>query len=102
MGFVCAVYVLAFALVREQTQMSVRASAMGLTNMMSMIIGAPLLQPLIGIILDRHPVPALTVGRSMPLVYQHALSSLMVCLLLAFLLIFFIRETYCKEKREPV
>lgn len=89
-GFVSAVYVLAFALVREQTAKHVRASAMGLTNMMSMMIGAPLLQPLIGVILDQHAL------------YRYALIPLVVCLGLALLLIWFIQETHCKEQRATV
>lgn len=92
MGFVSAVYVLAFALVRERTSIKVRASAMGLTNMMSMIIGAPLLQPLIGIILEKF-----NVGQA-ETAYHYALSSLVVCLLLALFLLFFIKETYCQEQ----
>lgn len=99
MGFVAAVYVLAFALVREQTPAPVRASAMGLTNMMSMIIGAPLLQPLIGVILDNTGAMHSS-GASVQLAYHHALSSIIICLILAVILIFFIRETYCRERAE--
>ncbi|OGO90134.1 MAG: hypothetical protein A3F10_07180 [Coxiella sp. RIFCSPHIGHO2_12_FULL_42_15] len=91
MGFMSAVYVLAFALVREHTSIQVRASAMGLTNMMSMIIGAPLLQPLIGVILDHHADHA-------SFAYHRAFSSIVLCLILAILSLFFIRETYCGVK----
>ncbi len=101
MGFVSAVYVLAFALVRERTHECVRASAMGLTNMMTMVIGAPILQPLIGSILEFYHVTgengsmsAFAINRA----YQYALSTVMVCLVLALALVFFIKETHCKSQ----
>jgi MFS family permease len=92
MGFVSAVYVLAFALVRERTADCVRASAMGWTNMMTMLVGAPLLQPLIGGVLGlfhKHGDKA----------YSYALSSISICLVLALVLIFFIKETHCRQQK---
>jgi MFS family permease len=94
-GFVSAVYVLAFALVREQTPRCVRASAMGLTNMMSMVIGAPLLQPVLGWILD--------IQSQYPSLAQHqdrlVLRVMFVVLVLAWLFVFFIRETLNQREK---
>jgi len=98
-GFVSAVYVLAFALVRENTKEGVRASAMGLTNMMSMVIGAPLLQPLIGAILQRYDIKHVThVLEQSNIAYTYALSTVVLCLIVALILVFFIRETNCQQQ----
>ena len=95
-GFVSAVYVLAFALVREQTPPCVRASAMGLTNMMSMVIGAPLLQPVLGWILD--------IQSQYPSLAQHqdhlVLRVMCAVLVLAWLFVFFIRETLNQREKQ--
>lgn len=103
MGFVCAVYVLAFALVRERTNACIRASAMGLTNMMTMVIGGLILQPLIGAILKYYKITGRHELQNMAqlnLGYQNALSSVLICLVLAFIVIFFIKETYCTSQVE--
>lgn len=104
MGFMAAVYVLAFALVRERTKECIRASAMGLTNMMTMVIGGLILQPLIGAILKRYDITGQHQLQDVSLVsnaYQHALSTVMLCLVLAFLVIFFIKETHCVSQVDP-
>ncbi len=44
-------YIISFAIVRERTSAESRATAMGFTNMMSIAIGSPILQPLIGYLL---------------------------------------------------
>jgi len=88
MGFLASVYVLAFAMVREITDTNVRGSAMGFTNMMAILIGAPLLQPLIGFILKRHEHgAAIDITQLPPIAYQHALTSLLASLALALLVV---------------
>lgn len=99
-GFVSAVYVLAFAIAREQVQPHVRASAMGLVNMMCMLIGAPLLQPVIGVVLSEHrPSWANTlvalVGNRDAAVFL----LLVWCLFVALILLFFIEDpAHCSSQ----
>ena len=96
-GFLSGVYVLSFALVRDIVSESVRASAMGLTNMLCVLVGSLLLQPFIGFLikLHHHTFSTKKVTAQVTLVYQHALLVLPVCLLLAFITIIFIRP--CSE-----
>ena len=84
LGFISAVYVVPFAIMRDISQPAVRGMAMGFVNMMSMIIGAPLLQPLIGYLLKWN--------------YSVALSVLPLCLGLSLLATLRIRETHCREQ----
>lgn len=106
MGFFSAVYVLAFALVREQTRECIRASAMGLTNMMSMVIGGLILQPLMGAILKNHQITGehtLTDLHTITIAYQSALATVLICLFGSLVSICLIRETYCiSQVEEPV
>ena len=93
MGFLASTYVLAFAMVREITDINVRGSAMGFTNMMCVLIGAPLLQPFIGFVLRRHEHgTVIDITQLPPIAYQHALTSLLASLALALLVVLFIRE----------
>lgn len=50
-GLLSGIYVLPFAMVRDIVPNHINATAMGTTNMLCVIIGAPILQPLIGSIL---------------------------------------------------
>ncbi len=86
LGVTSGVYVLPFAVMRDITPHHVRGTAMGYTNMMCIIIGAPLLTPMVGWILTQQPDQ-----------YQLALILFPVSLLLALLLTFFVRETYCRS-----
>lgn len=93
MGFLTGVYVLIFAMTREITDRSIRGSAMGFTNMMCIAIGAPILQPLIGYLL-RSDAPSNIDMMKLPIAsYRYALTSLVVCLVLALVILLLIRET---------
>lgn len=85
LGITSGVYVLPFAVMRDITPHHVRGTAMGYTNMMCIIIGAPILTPTVGWILT-----------SQPNQYQTALIVFPLSLLLALILSFFVRETYCQ------
>lgn len=50
-GMLSSVYVIPFALAKKMAPPGVSATAMGLVNVLSIIIGAPILQPLIGVII---------------------------------------------------
>ncbi|VVC74857.1 hypothetical protein AQUSIP_01310 [Aquicella siphonis] len=85
LGFFSAVYVIPFAVIRDITPHHMRGTAMGYINMMCILIGSPLLQPLMGYILHRHD--PLTIYA-----YQHAFLVIPVCLLTAFMLAFYVQE----------
>lgn len=92
-GFFSSAYVIPFAIMRDLVPANVRGTAMGYTNLMCILIGAPILQPLIGWVLKLQM--AQTSNTS--LAYQHALLLLPICLGVAFVLTFFVRETHCKS-----
>ena len=101
MGLFSGVYVLAFAIVRETTDSRIRGSAMGFTNMMGILIGAPILQPLIGYLLENyHNGMESSVTKLPTIAYGYALISLLACLLLALLCALFIRETYVENQHD--
>lgn len=84
LGIVSGVYVLPFAIMRDITPAHVRGTAMGYTNMMCIIIGSPILTPIIGWILSQQAEN-----------YQLALILFPISLVWALLLTFFVRETNC-------
>ena len=51
-GMLSSVYVIPFALAKKMAPPGVNATAMGLVNVLSIVIGAPILQPLIATIID--------------------------------------------------
>jgi sugar phosphate permease len=66
LGLSAGFYALSFAYVKINTCESIGASAMGLTNMMCLLLGAPLLQPLVG-----HFLAYLTaLGKSPIMIYR--------------------------------
>jgi MFS family permease len=85
LGFFSAVYLLPFAVIRDITPAHMRGTAMGFINMMCILIGSPVLLPLIGWLLHSHAVINSQA-------YQHALLVIPVCLLTAFGLAFFVKE----------
>ena len=86
LGFTSGVYVLPFAVMRDITPHHVKGTAMGYTNMMCIIIGAPLLTPMVGWILTLQPNQ-----------YRTSLVVFPISLLFALILSFFVRETYCQS-----
>ena len=91
LGFFSAAYALPYAVVREIMPNHVRGTAMGYTNMMCILIGAPVLQPMIGWILDKELLQTTDVA----LAYKHALIVLPVSLAIGLVLAFFVKETHC-------
>jgi len=100
LGFFSSVYMLPYAVVKEITPASVRGTAMGVTNTLAIIFGAPLLQPLIGWSLQHSQHDMLTGGIDIFSLeaYRSALMALPICFALALVLGCFIRETYCGER----
>jgi MFS family permease len=91
MGFFSGVYVLPYAVVRDIMPSNVRGTAMGFTNLMCILIGAPLLQPLIGGIYEKQLVQT----TNEVLAYKYALAAIPISLVIGLVLTFFIKETYC-------
>jgi MFS family permease len=90
-GTFSSVYMLPFALVNEIAPEEVRGTAMGFTNMLSIIFGAPLFMPLVGFLLKSQA--AAQDATNFPLSsYTMALSILPVSLLFALLVLIWIRE----------
>jgi MFS family permease len=94
LGFSSAGYVLSYAVMRDIVPSHVRGTAMGYTNMMCILVGAPVLQPLIGWLLKDDLVHYADKARA----YQHALSVLPVCVGVGLVLTLLVRETYCGRK----
>ena len=86
---------LAYATAVELNPRALSGTAAAFANMTSVIIGA-VLQPIIGGLLDRQVALAKVKGFSTALAYQHAFIVLPICFVLAFLLAFYVRETYCR------
>lgn len=86
LGFFSGVYLLPFAVMRDMTPVHIRGTAMGYINMMCIIIGAPILQPLIGWILHAH-------GEISAHAYQNALLVFPYSLFIAAVLGFFVKES---------
>lgn len=85
LGFFSAIYLLPFAVIRDITPSRMRGTAMGYINMMCILIGSPLFQPLIGACLHAHEMINLSA-------YQDALLIIPLSLMLAAGLAFKVRE----------
>jgi len=96
LGFFSSGFLLAFAVVRESHKPAVAGTAIGFTNALNTFFGA-IAQPIIGKILDFTSQHATGGEHVFSLVeYQKAFVSLPICLAIAFCLLFFLKETYCK------
>ena len=95
LGFFSGAYALPYAVVREIMPNHVRGTAMGFTNLLCIFIGAPILQPLIGWMLNRELLQTATTAQA----YQHALSLLPICLVVGLVMALLVRETHCGNKK---
>ena len=91
LGFSISSYVLPYAVVGEIIPDKARGKAMGFINCITLLFGAPILQPLIGTLLKNPRRPILQN-------FTPALILLLIALVLAFILSFCIKETYCLNK----
>lgn len=96
-GFFTSFFFVSFAYMREINDSKASGTAIGFINMFNAICGA-LSEPLVGHLLDlgwnhgmRKGVRIFSVAD-----YHHALSALPIAMLLALILQFFIKETFCK------
>ncbi len=96
LGFFCSAYVLPFALVANIVPSTLRCTAMGFTNMMCILLGAPLVQPLIGWLLQHmHNYLLVDISSFTVQNYQWAFSILPLGLLLALFSAIFISDKVC-------
>ncbi|MCE3237924.1 MAG: conserved rane protein of unknown function [Gammaproteobacteria bacterium] len=94
-GFLSSAQILVFAICREVTHFKIAGTAIALTNMFVMI-GGNLFQPVIGKLLDLGWSGAMVDGTRVYSVfaYQVALSVMPIGILIAIILIYFVRETH--------
>lgn len=92
LGLFSSAYSIPYAVMRDIVPAEVRGTAMGYTNFMCILIGAPLLQPAIGFFLKWQSVIN---GEA----YRVALSVLPVCLIVGLGLAFLVKETFCGNER---
>lgn len=99
LGFCSSGFILAFAVIRESNSDQVAGTAIGFGNALNTLWGA-LAQPIIGKILDISAgsgIQYVGVDRTFNLgQYQQALMALPICLLLSLILLFFLKETFCR------
>lgn len=89
-GMTCSGYILSFAISDEISRDKLKNTYTGFTNAVCMLT-APLLQPIVGYILDLGLVQH---GHYTLLDYQHGLNVVLIALLCATLLAWFIPETF--------
>ncbi len=96
-GFFNSGIVISYALAAEINRRQYTGMALGLTNMLTIIIGAVMI-PIVGFILDHLWNGIITNGVHTFAVpdYQLAFIALPIGLIIAFLITFFQRETFCK------
>ena len=97
LGVTMSAYVIPFAIIGEILPAEVKGKAMGFTNSLTLLIGAPILQPLIGHFLKHASKPQEIAIEK----FNTALAFLPLALAVAFILSFFIKETYCQNKYTP-
>ncbi|MFN3234657.1 MAG: MFS transporter [Gammaproteobacteria bacterium] len=102
-GVFSSVEIIVFALSCEYASKKAAGTAIAFTNFLVML-GGVIFQPLIGFVIDWHASGAMEDGQPVYTVqdYQVALLVIPVCLLLAFVISFFLRETYCQHAHKPM
>lgn len=100
-GLTSSVQILVFSICREVSSLKIAGTAIALTNMIVMV-GGNVFQPVIGKILDLHWRGHMFEGirHYSASDYKLALSVLPISILLAIIVTFFIKETYCKVFHE--
>lgn len=97
--------VLCFALNQEINPKEISATTVGFTNMIVMMSGI-IFQPLMGVLLDRFwdgTISNLTGRRIYSIdAYQTAISVLPVCIFVAWILVFFIKETFPRDEEKLI
>jgi len=97
-GFCSGCMILSFAFSRESVPPSLSGTVSGLTNM-GVMMGPMLLQPLVGLILDKHWTGRMLEGvRVYSLeAYELGFIPMIAWVILSTLLLFVTRETHCRQ-----
>jgi MFS family permease len=97
-GFATGVMIITFAYVKESVPFHLAGTVSGVGNM-GVMLGPTLLQPAMGWMLDRHWQGQLVNGARIYSLtaYRWAFALMMAWALLSFVLIFFTRETRCRQ-----
>ena len=97
-GFFSGSIILSFAFASESVPQSLSGTVSGLTNM-GVMMGPMLLQPLVGLILDSHWTGQMVDGARVysQEAYKYGFIPMMVWIVLSVLLLFFTRETHCRQ-----
>ena len=98
-GFFGACFILTFAFAKESAPARLAGTVSGVANM-GIIQGPMFMQPLVGVILDRHWNGAAIDGRRVfdLASYQQGFSMMLIWGVVALLLLLFTRETYCRQR----
>jgi MFS family permease len=100
-GIFCGAHPLCFALGKENNPNSISGTAVAVTNTLIML-GGLIFQPVVGFLLDYHTAVIGTTPVYTPADYTYALSVVPIGLMLAIVLTFFLKETYCESQEEVV
>jgi len=92
LGLSVAAYALCFGVVKNITHPKAHGLALGFTNMMVILLGAPVLQPLLGWLIDRD---AANIHHLTNQDYTQAFEIVLGCLAVSLVLGMFIRERPC-------
>lgn len=90
LGFCCGSYTISFLMAKEHVSTDIQCAAMGFTNMLCILVGAPIIQPLIGFLLKAQMLTP--TSQSSATHYQYALNSLVFCLALAIISVLFMHR----------
>ncbi len=98
-GFFSGCFIVSFAFAKESGPARLSGTVSGISNM-GVIIGPMIMQPLVGIILDRHWHGALIDGKRVFdfASYQQGFSMLLLWGVLALVLLVMTKETYCRQQ----
>lgn len=95
LGFFSSGFVLVFSLVRESHKSEATATAAGFVNTLNTLGGAIVI-PVVGMLIDSKM--SHTVGVDLLEAYTDSFGVIIGCLVLALVLLPFVKETYCKTK----
>ncbi|MCU0539549.1 MAG: MFS transporter [Desulfobacterales bacterium] len=98
-GVLSASFNICWPLVKESAPLRLAGTISGVINM-GIMLGPTLLQPAIGWVLDRHWQGLMDAGVRIYGIgaYRSAFALIMVWMLVSWFLIFFTRETYCRQQ----
>ena len=97
-GFVSGNLIIGFAFAKESVPARLMGTTSGVCNM-GPLLGGMLLQPAVGLILDRYWLGVSSAGARIydAAAYQAGFSLMFGCVVLSLCLILFAKETYCKQ-----